>query len=281
MHILEEGVLETSQIYFLIPSNFAKETLYCLQHLGVFFCDQRYVVTHPYWESVLILFVDEGTLEVSFDEQHYEANEGDIVIIDCRHQHKYRAKDHLKFRYFHFTGKGSEEYINLLYKLNGSTIFRNSHSAMLNNAFRSLLRLAQSQSSMQNEHRISVYIHMILCELVEKCSNIPSVTNEYVDKAICYMEEHVTQNISLDEIASHIKLSKFYFSRYFKKYMGMTPHQYFINMRVQYAKQLLVTTYASVEEVADQCGFDNASNFIRTFKHRTGMTPTTFRSMPF
>ena len=61
----------------------------------------------------------------------------------------------------------------------------------------------------------------------------------------------------------------------------MTPHQYFINMRLQNAKRLLVTTHDSIEQVAENCGFDNTSNFIRLFKQRVGMTPTAFRKIPF
>ena len=61
----------------------------------------------------------------------------------------------------------------------------------------------------------------------------------------------------------------------------MTPHRYFSNLRIQHAKRLLMTTSATVEEVADMCGFDNASNFIRLFKQRTNMTPTAFRKIPF
>lgn len=281
MHVLEDGILEPSQIYFLMPSEFAMQTLYCLQHIGVFFCDSRYVVTHPYWESILLLFIDSGELEVAFGNQLFEARAGDVVMIDCRMQHSYHAWDGLKFHYFHFTGIGSDGYIKRLYDLNNGAIIRNGQSPMLESAFNSLLRLAQAQLSMQNEHRISVYLQMILCELVETCSGIPPVTNESIDRAIQYMEDHITQNISLDELAQSINLSKFYFTRYFRKHLGMTPHQYFVNMRIQYAKRLLATTHDSVESVADQCGFNNVSNFIRIFKQRSGMTPTAFRKIPF
>lgn len=281
MHKLESGILTPSQIYFLLPSEFAVKHLFCLQHLGVFYCDARYAATHSYWESILILFIDEGRMEVAFDQELFEAEAGDIVVLDCRRQHSYHAWDGLKFHYFHFTGPSALPYAELLYSLNGSARIRNANSAMLESAFQSLLRLAQAQASIQNEHRISVCLHMILCELVETCSSIPPVTNASIDKAIRYMEDHVTENITLDEVASYINLSKFYFTRYFKKHMGMTPHQYFANMRVQHAKRILVTTHESVETVAEQCGFDNVSNFIRTFKQRTGMTPTAFRKISF
>lgn len=281
MHKLEEGILDPSEIHFLQPSAFALKTLFCLQHIGVFYCDSRYVVTHPYWESVLLLFIDEGELEVSFRDQLFTAKKHDVVVIDCRHEHSYHAWDGLQFHYLHFTGISAFSYAAKLYELNHGALLEQVNSDTLDHTFQNMLHLARSQTNAQNEHRISVYIHMMLCELAESCYSIPAASNESIDRAIRFMENHITENISLDEIADHVGLSKYYFNRLFNRHIGMTPHRYFINMRVQYAKRLLLTTYASVEEIAESCGFDNPSNFIRLFKQRTGMTPSAFRKIPF
>ena len=45
MRKLEEGILDSSEIYFLTPSDFAERSLFCVQHIGVFYCDTRYEVT--------------------------------------------------------------------------------------------------------------------------------------------------------------------------------------------------------------------------------------------
>ncbi|GAA0318721.1 AraC family transcriptional regulator [Oceanobacillus oncorhynchi subsp. oncorhynchi] len=281
MHILEEGIIEPSQIYFLSPSDFARETLYCLQHIGIFYCDMRYIATHPYWESILILFIDEGEMEVTVEDKTFIAQANDIVLIDCRKEHKYRAKENLNFHYFHFTGMSSAPYFELITNINQGVHIKDGQNEVLDSAFHNLFRLAQGQSSMQNEHRISVYIHMILSNLVETQSSVPAVTNQLIDKAIAFMEKHVTENVSLDDIANHLNISKYYFARNFKKHTGMSPHLYFVNMRIQYAKRLLITSHSSVEDIANECGFDNVSNFIRVFKKRTNLTPSQFRKISF
>ena len=282
MHQLEAGILENSEIYFFQPSAFAERALFYLQHLGIFECDARYVVSHPYWESVLLLFVDEGELEVSFREEMFAAHKGDAILVDCRYEHIYHALNHVKFHYIHFAGTSAFEYASLLYDLNQhSALLSGAGTDTMHSSFQNLLHLARSQTSAQNEHRISVYIHMMLCELAESSYGIPAAANESIERAIRYMEEHITENISLDEIADEIGLSKFYFNRLFSKHIGMTPHKYFLNMRVQHAKRLLMTTHDSIEEIAEKCGFDSASNIIRLFKQRTSMTPTAFRKIPF
>ena len=282
MHQLENGIhLDVSEIYFLQPSKFAEQSLYYLQHLGVFECDTRYVVTHPYWESVQILFIDEGELEVAFRDEMFVAKKDDIVVLDCRYEHIYHAWTNFKFHYVHFAGCSTFDYVALLYELNQSALLPKACSDTLRNTFMNLHSLARSQTNAQNEHRISVYLHMILCELAESCYSITPTANGLIEQAIDYMEQHITENISCDDIASQVNLSKYYFNRLFSKHIGMTPHRYFTNLRIQYAKRLLMTTSASVEEVSEECGFDNSSNFIRLLKQRTGMTPSAFRKIPF
>lgn len=281
MHQLEAGILEGSQIYFLQPSRFAQEQLFCLQHIGVFTCDARYAATHTYWESVLCLFIDAGVMEVAVADQLFEARAGDVVVIDCRVPHSYHAWDGLRFHYFHCTGPSTAAYAKLLTEWNGGSHLQDAQTTGLHTAFQSLLRLAQTQVNLQDEHRISVYLHLIFCELVETCARIPPSTSACIDQAIAYMEQHVTETVSMDALAAHIHLSKFHFTRHFKKYMGVTPHRYFAGMRIQLAKRLLVTTQAPVEQIAEQCGFDNASNFIRFFKKYSGITPSAFRKIAF
>lgn len=281
MHKLETGVLDTSEIFFLQPSAFAEKALFYLQHLGIFECDNRYVVTHPYWESVLLLFVDAGELEVALKDEMFVAQAGDVVLLDCRQEHIYHALGDIRFHYLHFAGASAFEYAELLHSLSSSSRLTGTATDTMNSVFQNLLALARSQINAQNEHRISVYIHMMLCELSERCYSISSIANESIDRAIRFMETHITENISLDELADEIGLSKYYMSRLFSRHIGMTPHRYFLNMRIQHAKKLLMTTHDSIEQVAEKCGFDSSSNFIRLFKQRTGMTPTAFRKIPF
>ena len=282
MHKLEEGILPQSELYFLQHDDFAAQTLYQIQHIGVFYCDARYVVTHPYWESILLIFIDAGELEVELPHEHFVAAPGMAVLIDCRFEHRYRARDGLKFHYFHFAGPESRAYAEHIRMLAGRSFIQVRERTMTEQLFYNILRLAKAGNvHTKSEYRMSAYVEMILCELVEACTRAAPVTNEWMERAILFMEENLMRNVPLDEIAQQIGVSKFYFSRCFREQMGMTPHQYFLNMRVQHAKKLLVTTHDSVERIAADCGFDTASNFIRVFKHKAGMTPTAFRKIPF
>lgn len=103
-----------------------------------------------------------------------------------------------------------------------------------------------------------------------------SLSNYQLNQAIAYIEAHLTQEISLSSLADAVGVSKFYFCRLFKQSMGVTPHQYVIQQRVERAKQLLQQRQFSIADVALQCGFANQGHLNRHFKRIVGITPFAF-----
>ncbi|MEG4942592.1 helix-turn-helix transcriptional regulator [Microcoleus sp. F4-D5] len=77
------------------------------------------------------------------------------------------------------------------------------------------------------------------------------------------------------ELAGIAQLSPYYFSRAFKQSVGISPHQYVIQQRVERAKQLLLQGNMSLYEIAIACGFTHQSHLTRHFKRLTGVTPKT------
>ncbi|MEG4942590.1 AraC family transcriptional regulator [Microcoleus sp. F4-D5] len=95
--------------------------------------------------------------------------------------------------------------------------------------------------------------------------------------AIDYIQENLSENISLEAIANHIDMSSYHFCRLFKQSTGFSPYQYVIQQRVERAKQLLLQGKMSLAEIAIACGFTHQSHLNRHFKRLTGVTPKTFQ----
>jgi AraC family transcriptional regulator len=92
-----------------------------------------------------------------------------------------------------------------------------------------------------------------------------------------YIEEHVTDQISLRTLAEIARLSPFHFSRAFKQTFGMPPHRFHTHRRIERAKTLLANPAASVTAVGMAVGFSETSSFSTAFRKMTGATPTGFQ----
>jgi len=80
-----------------------------------------------------------------------------------------------------------------------------------------------------------------------------------------------------EEVDEELGYSKDYLIKKFKSSMNITPHQYMINLRVNKAKSLLMTSEMPLTKIIFECGFDDPSTFHRNFLKETGVTPYQFR----
>lgn len=102
--------------------------------------------------------------------------------------------------------------------------------------------------------------------------------DQIVSQAIRYMNAHLEEDISLQEVAEVIFCSAPYLSTLFKKETGINFSDYLINMRIRKAQNLLMTTQLSVSEIAREVGIGNSSYFTRVFSKITGVTPVKYRN---
>ena len=92
-----------------------------------------------------------------------------------------------------------------------------------------------------------------------------------------YIEEHVNEQIPLATLAHLVRLSPCHFSRAFKQSLGMPPHRYQTNRRMEHAKLLLTERAISVMEIGLTIGFNSPNAFATAFRKATGLAPTDYR----
>jgi len=94
-----------------------------------------------------------------------------------------------------------------------------------------------------------------------------------LQQVIDYIQAHLAEDISLEEISNELSMSRYYFCRLFKQNMGISPYQYVIQCRIDRAKDLLLQGRNSIAEVALLVGFTSQSHFTKHFKRLVGVTP--------
>lgn len=99
-----------------------------------------------------------------------------------------------------------------------------------------------------------------------------------IEKVFEYLNAHYSRIVTLKEVARIANMSEASFSRFIKKRIGSTFIDSLNEIRLGHATRMLIDTTHNVAEIAYKCGFNNISNFNRTFKRRKGCTPKEFRA---
>lgn len=94
---------------------------------------------------------------------------------------------------------------------------------------------------------------------------------------IRYMQEHLSEEISLNILANQCHLSAQYISQLFKSEVGVNFLTYLMNIRMEHAKKLLLSTTLPIADVSEKCGYSDYRIFTKVFKKSEGSTPSQFR----
>lgn len=119
-----------------------------------------------------------------------------------------------------------------------------------------------------------------LCDETLRCVDDRDIVNEpssLVISLIDFMHSNIAESIELMELAQLVNRTEFHVIRLFKKYVGMSPHAYLVQLRLEKARTLLENN-VSIADAALQSGFSDQSHLTRKFKIRYGITPSVYVS---
>lgn len=98
-----------------------------------------------------------------------------------------------------------------------------------------------------------------------------------ITRAKAFIADHLTEDLSLGDVAKAVNMSRFYFCKSFRKYTGLNFTDYVARMRVERAKELLLNPNLRVSEIAYEVGFQSLTHFNRVFRRIVGKAPTAYR----
>ena len=111
------------------------------------------------------------------------------------------------------------------------------------------------------------------------CEDLPSprgLSRRALRLAIDYVETHLGDSLTLDDLACAVGVSRFHFARLFRISMGASPMEYLLRSRIERAKQILRRSEQPLCEIAVSLGFCDQSHFSRAFRRYAGVTPREF-----
>lgn len=229
-----------------------------------------------------LLYITAGKGHFFFDNKEQIIEAGHMILYKPREMQKYvyYGADQTEVYWVHFTGSNVKNILKEYGLFETGRVIQTGNSPEYHQFFRKMIQELQLTRPHYEE-----YLSILLRELfllVSRQAPVGTAQNRILQKemeaATQFFNEHFTENISVEDYALSRHMSICWFIRSFKRYNGVTPMQYIVNLRITNAKTLLRTTTYSVSEVAAVVGYENPLYFSRLFKKQTGLPPSEFRN---
>ena len=218
-----------------------------------------------------ISFRSVGNSTFVTDDYSLDIRTGEIAFVPANLIYTHKSK-HEKLFVAHFTADQPMPDKILTFKPQNPEYYEKK--------FRDLY-VAWNKKQLGYEYECKVIFYKILLELEREWGR--KNLENYDDKiytAVEYIHEHFTdRGITVEGLARICSMSDTYFRRLFVSRFGITPLKYINDLRLARAKELLQSDYYTVEEVAEQCGFNNINYFSLFIKKETGYPPSAYRSI--
>lgn len=233
---------------------------------------------HEYFE---LYYLESGERYHIIGNQIYHMNAGEFVLIPPYIMHHSYSENDISFKrllvYFTDEMVLQPEILELLSQ--EARVYKKDDRREIHNLMCGILKESDRDDiySGPMEHLL---LNQLLILLVRHSSETakPEQQNR-ITQIINYLQEHYTEDISLEDLSSRFYLSSYYLCREFKKHTYTTIVQYINNLRIIHAQRLFQETSQSVTDISKIVGFSNVTHFNRIYKSVTGMSPSQSRKL--
>ncbi|MDO4926044.1 MAG: AraC family transcriptional regulator [Turicibacter sp.] len=273
---------------------FKHETVNIASDIGVKFEHQYFdsnIVNQHWHNSLEIVYIVEGEFDVIMNRQTFTVSEGELIVVNSKQIHSSITRHPNQAILLQIPYQLLEIKVNNIEKL----YFDCTPNTILNDEQRYFLNLMKSHLldfSKLYSHKVNGYnlkansiIFDLLFILVSQFGHYSthrnnSQTDKYFDRLdviIKYIKEHYTESIDLNTVSNLVGLNPEYFSRFFKKYMGVTFLKYLNSIRLEHVHQELLNTDYNISDIIEHNGFTNYKIFMALFKETYHCTPSELR----
>lgn len=229
-----------------------------------------------------LLYVASGKAHFHFGDKEEIVTAGHMVLYRPKEPQKYEyfGIEHTEVYWVHFTGSNVKNLLRSYGITDDMKVFYCGSGLEYQNYFRAMIQELQMCKDDYPE-MLEIYLRQIFIKIHRYVKSTSKADNshiaEEIDKATMYFNEHYNENINIDEYARAHNMSTSWFIRNFKQYIGSTPMQYILSIRIYNAESLLKSNMYNVTEIARIVGYDNPLYFSRLFKKAKGLSPSEYR----
>lgn len=256
---------------------------FCLSENGYFEAGPCYYTHRDNKPAALYLYTLSGEGRISWKGQTACLTPGTALLIECEREHDYRpvSGEPWCFYWAHFTGEGLNGILPML--ADRLTPLSVNQPVRIRELFEQLDAMHQRTDRFSFAYRSSLLDELLSHSVraLEQEERGCHRGENAIEPARAYIRTHLSEPITVEELATCCSLSKYHFIRLFRRYTGFSPYHYLQINRIDRAKWLLISTDLLVSEIAVAVGFSDSSNFGKVFREFTGMTPALYRKEQF
>ena len=252
-------------------------------------------------EEIEVIIVLDGSCDYRINLDSFVINKGDILIIDSQSLHSltYIPSKNMTWASFVFN-------INMLKSSNTDGALLKYIAPLLNHEHQLPIILKDNidcyskifdviEDIIYCYYEIDIAYELELKSLLFKFfsllykndlikkhqskNNLTINTTDKIKLVLNYINDHYSEDISINTLAELCEYSEYHFMRFFKKHIGLTCVQYINNLRLEKSSILLTSTNNAIMDVSLEVGFDNLSYFNKLFKRKYNLTPKEFRTI--
>lgn len=245
---------------------------------------------HDFYEFVIYLG-NAGVFRI--DESEYLVKRGDIVMIDMFKPHALLYNKNTLYERFSISidlsllisfSTPQSNLLDILHEYSGQHPIYHLDEQKLQKYLYLLDRYRDVSPKNGRDILEKALVHYLLAYIYSDCytgkhtNEKDSQHAETIAQLLTYIEEHLNEEISLEQLAAEVNYSEYYVSRLFKKMSGKTLTSYIQEKRIDQAACLIRSGF-SINQAAERVGFNNYSYFYKTFKKLMGCNPAEYQSL--
>lgn len=218
-----------------------------------------------------LVFFIEGESDYVYDEQTLSASTGTVLFLPKDKKYLIHRYSTAQCIYVDFLTAKSENFLPFAKKYPNSAQFRDTFTNLLSS-------YKQKRIGYEAEMMSLLYKLISMIQIADRTSYLPGAKYQKISDAVDYIRKNYSSGqIKISHLANMSGMSTRYFSELFSVFFGISPKEYIIQMQLETAKNLLISSSTSVSEIAEICGFADVYYFSKVFKKSTGSTPSSFR----
>lgn len=239
------------------------------------------------WEKGRILqeyqinYITEGSGVFETIDSQYQVVSGSILILRPGVWHRYKPDPNIGWNehYIGFNGDFCKNLFNEGFFQQGKPVLYVGFQENLLKLFLEVIQLVKDEKT-GHQQVCAANTILALSKILSVVRNqefAGKTIERTIRKACLYFRENLNTNVNIEQLAGELHVGYSYFRQMFRKYTGISPTQYHLSLRIQKAKDLLISTDQSFKEIAIDLGFESYFYFSRIFKDKIGKSPMEFR----